>query len=551
MKHVWLLVIFVSGFLFASPQGAPGGKIDGIVTQLPSGRPAVGVRVLLHRFRSGAGPDTYATTDESGRFRFDAVAAGDIQIGVAKNRVEIGDDKRAVFSRAGVAGGPVFLTMVPDQRVEDVSLFLTAGSTVSGRILMANRQPAINASVEVLRPAYYFGGRCVVETIASSRTDDRGIYRISGVEPGSHYVRGSWYGSVGFFPGVVDHSRAEAVEVLEGRDRDRIDFALQEAVRTSISGLIDLDRRPDRPSFFRLEARRVDGCDSGALVSYERTLTDFTGNFRGDRGKYELIAFVAPTSSGIDMLRQTQPPSDSLTRPLVAGSLSRATNLTHIGRVRMAHPGQDLDGLRIKMQALDPLNVRVRVAEGSERIALAPLRAALINPGFFDSGRPLDPAGAFEIPVRGDGKQYLIIEGFSGNEFVSDIRVEDASIYDEGIDLAKVNNSFIDVVLDSRGGQVQGKVSNSAGSYATVVLAPAERTGNPALYKAVTTDRNGAFLFRGVMPGDYRLFAWQSVPEFAWHNRDFMARFSHLGTSVRVGPASRSELIALPLIHDH
>jgi hypothetical protein len=44
-----------------------------------------------------------------------------------------------------------------------------------------------------------------------------------------------------------------------------------------------------------------------------------------------------------------------------------------------------------------------------------------------------------------------------------------------------------------------------------------------------------------IAPGDYKVFAWEYVPNDAWTNAEFMRPYESLGTGVRVPPGGRHE----------
>ncbi|HEX4998321.1 MAG TPA: hypothetical protein VFY29_08850, partial [Terriglobia bacterium] len=81
-----------------------------------------------------------------------------------------------------------------------------------------------------------------------------------------------------------------------------------------------------------------------------------------------------------------------------------------------------------------------------------------------------------------------------------------------------------------------------------VALVPSlARRQNVTLYRTTTSDEFGAFAISGVAPGEYRVFAWETVPEHAWMNPDFMALEESHGRSVVVG-ASGLDDVNLKLI---
>jgi hypothetical protein len=57
----------------------------------------------------------------------------------------------------------------------------------------------------------------------------------------------------------------------------------------------------------------------------------------------------------------------------------------------------------------------------------------------------------------------------------------------------------------------------------TAVLIPKSR--RYPLFKSDTTDQSGAFHFRAVPPGDYKLLAWEDVLSGAWYDPEFLKPF--------------------------
>ena len=81
-----------------------------------------------------------------------------------------------------------------------------------------------------------------------------------------------------------------------------------------------------------------------------------------------------------------------------------------------------------------------------------------------------------------------------------------------------------------------------------VVLVPeAARRNNPALYKTGLTDDKGHFIIRGVAPGAYTIFAWDSVLPGAYQNAEFLEKNLSRGRALNVQGGTRSD-ITLDLI---
>jgi len=107
------------------------------------------------------------------------------------------------------------------------------------------------------------------------------------------------------------------------------------------------------------------------------------------------------------------------------------------------------------------------------------------------------------------------------------------------------------IVLAENGAQVSGVVEKSGDlSPATVVLVPeeAELRLSPQAYRFSQSDSRGAFLFKGVRPGGYRLFAFESIAPFAWMDPAILNGVEELGQAIVVkeGERSTNQLTPIP-----
>ena len=58
------------------------------------------------------------------------------------------------------------------------------------------------------------------------------------------------------------------------------------------------------------------------------------------------------------------------------------------------------------------------------------------------------------------------------------------------------------------------------------------------LYRSLSVDEHGQFAFPALPPGDYKIFAWESVEENGWFDPDLLARSEGRAVSVRVSDSS-------------
>jgi hypothetical protein len=150
-----------------------------------------------------------------------------------------------------------------------------------------------------------------------------------------------------------------------------------------------------------------------------------------------------------------------------------------------------------------------------------------------------DPSGAFIFPAVPEGMYTVQVTGLPANAYVADIREGGSSVYDSGLRVTSQTPAAIEVLVESNGGTLEGTVINPArqpAEGATVVLVPSvSRRGNIALYKMARSLAQGTFRMTGIAPGEYRLFAWESIPATAYMNAEYLAPYENRGVAVTIG----------------
>ncbi len=165
----------------AQVQQATGtAMILGQVVTGDSGTPVRRAQVNL----SGQGLRGQRTTmtDEEGRFVFTLLPAGRYNVTTSKaGHVNIAYGAKA----PGRAGTPIQLA--DGQKLEAKAISLPRGGVVTGIVLDENGEPAPGTPVRAMREVIRTGEKRL-DSAGTDTTDDRGMYRVYGLQPGKYIV---------------------------------------------------------------------------------------------------------------------------------------------------------------------------------------------------------------------------------------------------------------------------------------------------------------------------------------------------------------------------
>ena len=160
---------------------ATDGVIAGRVLD-PVGAAVAAAIVTLQSARGTNLPTTRVLTDDEGRYFFDRLEPGLYNVLATKvGWVDGGFGKRRVDG----AGYPV--SIAEHDRKANTNITIWKLGALSGTIVDELGEPLVDIEVRAVRRALVSGTRQMMFA-GSARTDDRGVYRISGVRPGEYTV---------------------------------------------------------------------------------------------------------------------------------------------------------------------------------------------------------------------------------------------------------------------------------------------------------------------------------------------------------------------------
>ncbi len=482
--------------------------VAGRVVTAATGSPLKSARVALVPEDSHSYRQLYATpSDSDGRFAFKDIVAGRYRF--FASRAGFLDE----YYKATSHDNDVILSLKDGEEVKGVLFRMTRAAVITGRVSNEDGEPMEGVEVTALskpdeeeleEESSLTNGMRLLQPASSAKTDDRGQYRIFGLEPGEYYVRaddvsslnavgddsslvrevvGSEYASV-FYPGVTKVDQGQRISLKAG-DEVEADVLMHRVKTVEITGRVVDPTGPSGHVSVSLEP--VD--DIGSDFDRHDT-TDENGHFRL-RNIPEGIYFIAVSKGneqggGYAALRARQKvevaqENIELTIPLEIGATIR-------GRV-------NVNGL--KALTIDRIN-----------IDLIPVD---------DEGLPSERGvvrkdGTFEIKSVYDGNYAVSVWGLERGSYVQSIRHGTDDVLEKGIQVGGESSAGkLEVTIGSEGAQLEGTIADGDG--APVIGAEARLDPDPITpYNRfrrlhIDTDQTGHFLLTHLAPGNYRVYA--------------------------------------------
>jgi len=158
--------------------------------------------------------------------------------------------------------------------------------------------------------------------------------------------------------------------------------------------------------------------------------------------------------------------------------------------------------------------------------------------------RPMSADGAFSLDNIFPGDYHLMVH-VPPDLYVKDARLDGADVMNDSFQVSGPVSGTLEIVLSSRAGQIEGALINEKSQPVPgiqAVMVPDRFRERADLFKTAVTDKDGHFTIRGIPPGEYKVFAWEAIEQFAYFDPDVLRQFEQLGKAVSIPESGKITL---------
>lgn len=463
----------------------------------------------------------YVLTNDEGEYIIKSVKAGIYQPIFKVQGIlnpSFADRENMLFPQISVDGISEVSADVPARR----------GGAISGRISYADGEPVIGARVQITRKKE--GENETVfrdygsEDNTTYITDDRGIYRMSGLTAGEYYVRvvepsvnnGSNASVLSyntstftsnsllttFYPNASEIKEAQAISVSLGQEQSDISITISNRRLLKVSGLVVAKNNKLPLKNLQVTFQKITDGYEETPVYYDQsrqTKTDEQGKWAFvdlPKGKYRIRA-ASPQSYG-DSAKTVRQPKFA---PAVKEIEIDGENLIDV-ILEMSTESSISGSVTVEGDKEFPGYFRIVAFNEKDR---AESSDSINNYRDRNKQQPNKKTETFRIGELSAGKFTLAVNA-SDEFYVKSIRLNGMDLSNAPIELgdgAEVGS--VQIILSANTGTLKGKITDFVPKEPTfVVLLPVNRSGLNVLTNSTQTtpDKNGEFSVQAA-PGEY------------------------------------------------
>jgi hypothetical protein len=479
-----------------------------------------------------------AISTADGAYRFDHLPAGDYLVSASRS----GFASREYGERRSGSGVPVKLAGA--QALEGIDFTLAPAGVITGQILDEADKPFVGATIEAL-VSHTQQGQPRLVAVATTESDDRGEFRLTGLPAGQYYVTAfdPAFANVGdetgvlhytptYYPGVAYVEQAERVSVVPNSESKRLVFRLRIVRPARVSGTIATDDHRQLNSgaviMSPIHGEGLSTAPSRDVV----ILPDGSFSFRN----------VPPGNYQIRVRGETEPQGTSLFATFTI--LVEGQDITNLDMTLF--PGASVEGA-----------VLVEGARASKPPLLAGVRVrAPFTDGtsFGDSlTGSVQADGSYRISGIMPGSHVITLDGMQAPWVLKSVVYRGHDITDAGLDAdTKEQYKDVRVTITDAAPEVSGVVHDGKGAPVAdaivliIPIAPQFWRPTSRRFGLRHTDAAGRYRITGLPAGEYRAVASIELDETEAYDRDMLQALVSAGTPVSLGDLG-SVTLDLPL----
>ena len=518
-------------------------SVTGMLSSLVSAEPVRKAKVTLSPSDSSKTAYT-AMSDNDGKFTIEKVEAG---------RYTLKAERQGFVTQNYGAKKPsapgTTLDVKADKEMAALSLKLTPQGVIAGRVLDDENEPMAGLTVTVLRHQYMFGHQRLLPAGLPVQTNDLGEYRVANLEPGQYYVsstaqkmmqietgtekssgKGFEEGFVStYFPNVPESQSASAVDVGPGAEVRGIDIHLKKTRVVRVSGkILNAQGEPVKAGVLMVYRRENGGMSTTPSSLYVA---------QGEKGTYELrnippgqYMLMAMSTGDVQNMKISTVNIDVGEQPItdrtitIGGGFDVPVNAKYLNLA----PSQAAAG---KNEAEGLGNVRIVLQQDDN--PMASLATAL-----------LDKDGKGTMKTVNPDRYRITLAGLPPGAYLKSAMLGSQDTLENGLDIRGGVNGSLEITIAAPAPELSGYArneKNEAFPGAIVTLVPKKTNPHRGdLARTITADQNGRYNFRGIVPGEYKLFAWEDIESGAAEDEEFLKPFDKVKKEVSLAEGAKS-----------
>jgi hypothetical protein len=469
-------------------------------------------------------------TSDDARFAFTGLPAGKYSLAGAKRGfIPAAYDQHDQFSTAIVTGAGL--------DTESLTLRLAPAAVITGKVLDEAGDPVRNATVIV----YYVDHSSGVDQIHarnSAQTDDRGIYEINRLMPGTYFM------SVNAKPWYALHPASDAENGPSNATPE---------VQAAASPTFDRSLDVAYPASYYADATDADSATPIPIRGGDRIEVDF--HLNPVPALHLIFRVPGDAKSGYMYPQLKQPAFDGDTfvqagavRTVSPGVLEISGIPTGRYNVRLFAPGtsMQMDGVDLSKdgEEIDPASsealssVKVSAHLSGAAIPLSQLKIGLRSGHrMLEAWKSLDDKGEAQIEQISAGKYDVLAWGPPRPYSVAHMSAEGAAVSGHTLTVTPGSSVSLSLTLVGGSSEVDGAVRRAGKPFAgaMVVLVPKSPEMNRDLFRRDQSDLDGTFSLHNVVPGSYTILAIENGWDLDWSQPGVIAPYLDRGRMIEVG----------------